>query len=497
MHPRFRPESGETALSSGAPRPAMGYSLRAMRSPAFFASRPVIRAALLVAFGLSASRIVAPVAFPFSSGELVVRVTPSIPGGRVTLDLGPFGALSWKTHRSPLDVRAAFVIGERPRDLPGLAEIRDLRFAFLLRKLPWLALTGAFAGLMVVDATSRRRRAVAAGSGALVFLVAGTALVGATVLTFDARALAEPRYRGPIEDAPRVLEVLREVSRDVAGARRNINKVAEGLLRLHAQITARPGAPSGPTMRFLVISDVHNNPVGLLIAKEVADRFGARVTLNAGDLTDRGTEPEAELFARFGDVTPRQIVVGGNHEDRATLDRLKRIPGVTLLERGGTDLIDVDGVTVLGDTDPNAYGIASDPLNALADAEIPARCEELRQRWIGTGAIVVMVHDRRQGVCAAEAARFASRPLVFVRGHDHKPLLAVDGTMLEISVGTSGANGIKTPKNAPYGFGLLEFDPTTHRLVSACLFAFDDPAHLRETTCRIEPFSAPADPAPG
>jgi len=235
----------------------------------------------------------------------------------------------------------------------------------------------------------------------------------------------------------------------------------------------------------------------LLIAKELADRFGARVALNAGDLTDRGTEAEAELFARFGAIAPRQIIVGGNHEDRATLDRVRKMSGVTLLERDGTDLAGVEGIDILGDTDPNAYGIASDPVNDLADTEIPIRCEELRDRLLETDAMILMVHDRRQGRCAADAARALGRPLIFVRGHDHKPLLALDGSVLEVSVGTSGANGIKTPAGAPFGFAMLEFDPASHELVSACLFAFDDPAHLRETTCRIAPFAVPASEPPG
>lgn len=463
-----------------------------------WSTRPaVVRAVLLVAFAICAGRIFAPVSFPFSSGELVVRVTPNVPGGTVALDLGPFGQLSWNTHTAPLDVRASFVIGQRPRGLPGLAELRDLRLAFLIRKLPWLALAGILAGLLVAGGRGRKRNLIAGGIGAFTFLAAGSAVVGATILTFDAHALEEPRYRGPIEDAPRVLEVLSEVSRDLAGARRNINKVAEGLLRLHSQITSIPATPPATPTRFIVVSDVHNNPIGFLIAQELAQRFSATVTLNAGDFTDRGTQPEAELFARFGAVTPRQIVVGGNHEDRATLDRVRLMPGVTLLESSGTDLVEVAGIAVAGDTDPNAYGIASDPRNDLADAELPARCEALSQRFLTTNARIVLVHDRRLGECAADAARAAGRTLVFVRGHDHKPLLAVNDGVLELSPGTSGANGIKTPAEAPYGFGLLEFDPASGELVSACLFSFDDPAHLRETSCRIAPLAAPVEPPPG
>ena len=461
--------------------------------------RPALwRAVVLVGFAVCAGRIFAPVAFPFSSGELVVRVTPNVPGGTVALELGPFGELTWETHTAPLDVRASFVIGQRPRELPDLADLRDLRLAFLIRKLPWLAAAGLLAGLLVAGAAGRRRQLVAGAVGAVAFIAAASIVVGATILTFDADALKEPHYRGPIEDAPRVLEVLGEVSNDLAGARRNINKVAEGLLRLHAQITSQPTAPpSGPTTKILIVSDVHNNPIGLLIARELAQRFGATVTLNAGDFTDRGTEPEAELFARFGDVTPRQIVVGGNHEDRVTLDRVRTLPGVTLLEAGRTDVVELGAITVIGDTDPNAYGIASDPRNDLADVEIPARCESLAQRASATGARIVVVHDRRLGICAADAARESERTLVFVRGHDHKPLLAVDGSVLEISAGTSGANGIKTPVEAPYGFGMLEFDPATGELLSACLFAFDDPAHLRESSCRITPLAPPEATPPG
>jgi predicted phosphodiesterase len=460
-----------------------------MRLPRWLRSPVVIRFVLLGALAFAGSRTVAPETFDFSAGQLTARVTPAIPGGKVLLDLGPFGELSWHTHRTPLNVRAAFVIGRSPRALPDLEQLRDLRVAFLLRKLPWLALMGALVGLLLMEG-DLRRRGLAAGIGAAAILGVGGLLVGATIVTFDAKGLERPHYRGPIEDAPRVLSILKEVGRDVAGARRNINKVAEGLERLHAQIvnSAAPITPR-PTVRFLVMSDIHNNPLGMLVAKELVDRFDVKVVLNAGDFTDRGTEPEAELFARFGSLAPRQVVIGGNHEDRPTMDRIKQVHGVTVLERDGIDLVDLDGVTVLGDSDPNSYGISSNPFDPASLAEIPARCEDLKSRWEATKATIVMVHDPKMGACAADAAREQQLPLVFVWGHTHKQALAVSGTVLELSDGTSGANGIKTPKAAPYGFGLLEFDAVTHEVSSACVFQFDDPAHLKETSCLVSPLT--------
>jgi predicted phosphodiesterase len=460
-----------------------------MRVPRALRSAVLFKALLLAGLLFSASRVVAPTTFQFSAGELNVRVSPAVPGGRVMLDLGPFGELSWRTHRTPLNVRAAFVVGRSPRALPALSELRDLRVAYLLRKLPWLALTGAFAALLVVDGPRRRRIAAAAIGAGSTIAIAGI-LVGTTVLTFESRAFDRPRYRGPIEDAPRVLAILKEVGKDVAGAQRNINKVAEGLERLHQQIisSSAPIEPR-PTVRYLVMSDIHNNPLGLLIAKELVDRFGVKVVLNAGDFTDRGTQPEAELFARSGALAPKQIVVGGNHEDKPTMDRIRRIPGVTVLEAGRTDLVDLDGVTVLGDSDPNSYGISSNPFDPAALAEIPIRCVALKDRWVQTHATILMVHDPKMGACAADEARAEQRPLVLVWGHTHKAALSVNGMVLELSDGTSGANGIKTPKPAPYGFGLLEFDAETHEVASACIFQFDDPAHLKETSCLVSPLA--------
>jgi predicted phosphodiesterase len=461
-----------------------------MRIPGAFKNPILLRVALLGALLFAGSRVVAPTTFQFSSGELTVRVLPAVPGGRILLDLGPFGELSWNTHRTPLNVRASFVLGPRPRELPAISELQDLRVAFLVRKLAWLALAGALGGMLVLDVMTRRRELAAVLLGAGATLAAGGLLVGMTIYTFDAKGLERPRYRGPIEDAPRVLAILKEIDRDIAGARRNINKVAEGLQRLHAQIvnTAAPVAPR-PTTRFLVMSDIHNNPLGLLIAKELVERFDVKVVLNAGDFTDRGSEPEAELFASFGSLAPRQIVVGGNHEDRPTMDRIKRIPGVTVLEKGTSDLADVDGITVLGDSDPNSFSVSSNPFDPASVAEIPVLCEALKDRWIASRATIVMVHDPAMGECAAEQARLEQTPLVFVWGHTHKQALSVNGTVLELSDGTSGANGIKTPKRAPYGFGLLEFDAQTHVLASACVFQFDDPSHLKETSCLVSPLT--------
>src|SRR5918996_4241694 len=98
-----------------------------MKLPRVLRSVVLLRLLLLAGLLFATARLVAPTTFAFSSGELVVRVSPAVPGGAVLLDLGPFGELSWKTHRTPINGRASFIVGQSPRELPNLAEIRDLR----------------------------------------------------------------------------------------------------------------------------------------------------------------------------------------------------------------------------------------------------------------------------------------------------------------------------------------------------------------------------------
>jgi len=453
-----------------------------------FASHIVVRLVLLAGLAFASWRLVAPTVFHFRSGDLTVRLAPDLPGGKTILELGPLGRLSWRTHATPIDVDATFVLHPTVDKLPDLSQLRDVRVAFLLRRLPWVVLCGLLAGALLAEGMGRRTP-VAAFVGAGAACVVAGALVLATILTFDARALAHPRYAGPIEDAPRVLALLKEAQHDFSGVQRNINAVAQGLERIHAQLLEDPAAPdpAAPgSVRFLVISDLHNNPLGLMIAKQLADRFHVDAILDAGDFTDRGTALEADVFARFANLGLPHVIVAGNHEDRAALIRVQQVPGVRLLSHRTEDFTTVDGITILGDDDPNSETIGDNPFDPAAIAQFPSRCEALAQRWSTTAPDVLMVHDPRLGACAVALAEKDQKPLVYVWGHLHRPAYDEHGSVVSLSPGTSGANGIKSAKPAPYGFALLEFD-ASHRLSSTCEFLLSAPGALDQASCHMAP----------
>ncbi len=453
--------------------------------------RSALRFAALLALAFSAARIITPATFPIAAGELTARMTPALPGGKVTLHLGPFGELSWNMHDGPVNIEASFLVGQDVSAAPTLAAIENIYGEFALRKLGWLIFAGALLGGLVVHG-SRRRTARAAVIGALSSVLVAAVLGGVSFLTFDDRALANVRYRGPIEDAPRMLALIKEVQRGWEGVKRNIDDLVAGLERIHSQIVAPP-APlaEGDTVRVLVTSDLHNNPLGLVIAKELVQRFDAEGVLDAGDFTDRGTQGEGELFAEFANLGVPYVIVAGNHEDVDALARAKRVPGVTILESRTTDTAELAGLVVLGDSDPNAYFVDSDPRNQRALEEIPPLCERLANRSQTLRPSIVLVHNPALGECAAARAEEELMPLVYVTGHMHQPSYEVRGTVVSVSPGTSGANGIKTARPAPYGFALLEFDRPTKQIRSVCLFAFETPTTLRETECHLRPADPP------
>lgn len=449
--------------------------------------RPVVvRGVLLAAVIFVASRIVAPVTLDLGESALQIRAVPRIPGGRSTVPLGPLGTVSFRTHTSPVDFEANLLIDPKAASLPDADDIdvRSWRREFALQKGGWLLAFGVLSGVLVT-AGSRRRIIVAAAAGGVGAIVAGGAIGFAAVATFDLDALDRPVYRGPVRDVPRIVQLAREIGRDFPGTRRNIARAVEGLSRLRADLLAgKTARPAGETIRLLFIADLQSNPIGLLIADRLAGEFDVAAIIDAGDVTERGTALEGEIFASFSSIDVPYVVVPGNHEDDAAIARLQQIPNVVVLT-DRDDNTTVAGVTIVGAEDPNARSIDVDPDNQIARTKKPVLCAHLIDRVAQTKAHILLVHDKAIGECAANAAQSTATPLLFAWGHAHRPGFEQRGSVISVSPGTSGAGGVKTDRGSPYGFAILELDADTKVATSVCLFAFEAPGELARADCRL------------
>ena len=103
---------------------------------------------------------------------------------------------------------------------------------------------------------------------------------------------------------------------------------------------------------LLMISDLHCNTGMSPLIKNLATLSGAKVVLNGGDSTINGTAVERFCVDSFAGAVPKgatMVQTDGNH-DSAITSAQAREAGVTVLDG---DVVEVEGIRILGDSDPN------------------------------------------------------------------------------------------------------------------------------------------------
>lgn len=435
---------------------------------------------LLAALVVSVVKLTSPSVFHLNAGDLTVDIGFG-KGGKLVFDLGPIGEIYADTHDGPFDIETSFVPAKSTTSFPHLEEFQDIRLAFFLSKLPWLAVFPVSAGILFALGRPRRFKVKAVG-GMLAVVLAGSAGASAyTAATFEATALNDLRYTGPIEGAPRVIEIFNELQNQerFTELSDNINRVVAGMQRLHEQIIAPPTRIDNEnSVKFVVVSDIHSNPLGWVITEQLVDEFNAAAVLNAGDLTADGRSFEAELFQRYATLDIPHIIAPGNHENTEAVKRIAQHDNVSILEHSKNDTVDIEGIRVLGDTDPLAHRSQTTPDEDV----VRNRCRRLLPRFYAEKPNILLAHNRLLGECVAEYAAERDMPLVYVFGHDHKQALTVSDSVVHVNPGTSGADGFTAEQN--YGFAVLSFNKTTEKLEYVCMQDFAGPSNLREHRCK-------------
>ena len=375
----------------------------------------VLRAALLLVVVLGVLQLQSAGTYLVSTGSVTFQVRPAWPGGELVLPLGPAGELSLRTHRTPIDVimdyqlpaqTEAAVEGSpmsRLTELQGGARAAFNRY--LVSRIPWLVVAGVAAGALIAGGVTRRRLLWGAVWGAAAALLLGGAFVLATYASLDRSP--EVRYAGLASRVPEVLPLLRALSQggDQSDRLDRLQDYIDGLEAVATELVTEPRRPArADVVRFLLASDIHDNVFGARAAARLAAGGGEPVdaVLFAGDLTDRGTEEEAQLFVRvFGTPDVPVFFVGGNHEDAPAMRVLRRAGFEELRGVAAT----VGGVTVLGASDP----VAEEPRVASDEGLLVAASIRLDALWrLGDPRPhMVLVHDLRQAADVVASAREA------------------------------------------------------------------------------------------
>lgn len=376
-------------------------------------------------------------------GPARIAAQGALGSGQTTLRIPPLGTVRANTHTSPLAVNLSVTeldlnqLGgtfssatNRVEAIDAVeSDLRSLATSLGRRLGIGSVIVG---GLALAVLPGRRRHYVFAGAAG--GLVVSVLAVGMTARTFDVEAFQEPRFTGALTRAPVVIEALNEGSLAIGEVQSRYATAATRLAGLLELLAVPDLDPRTDTTAILHISDVHSNPIGLEIARQLVKQFEVDAVLDTGDLTNFGLSVErsiARLVARFN--VP-YFFVPGNHDSIGVRRVLSATPGVTVLDGVSAEIA---GGTVLGWRDPTYTNWNRLPPGEAAQIR-EAEASAVAGAVAATEPDILAVHDHR---LATES--FGSVPLV-LSGHYHRRIVEEhEGTRL-LATGTMGAAGLQS-----------------------------------------------------
>jgi predicted phosphodiesterase len=409
--------------------------------------------------GIASLRLAGPVEGDVGPGRVALAAhadaTP-----RTELRVPPLGSVTAQTHRAPLTmwvrveqldlVAVEEVVGapsvERRLRADIEADLLPLVRELFARSFAVAALGGALLGAVV---PGRRWRTIAVG--AVGGLVGAGAVLWSAWAGFDPDAFEEPRFDGPISEAPRVLATVREYVEGADAVSSRLEVLSAQIGDLYASSVTDAIAEGPGSTRILHVSDVHLNPLGVEVIRQLASRFDVDAVLDTGDVTSFGHDLEGEFGRLLDEVGVPYFVVPGNHDSPANRAALGGYDGVTILDG---EVVDIAGVRVLGVAHPVFTADNRTPADEVADA-VEAQAERVGRLVRLTDPDVLAVHDPAQAV-----ASHGDVGLV-VAGHVHETTWRDEDGSIVLTVGSTGATGLgafTVDADLAYEASVLYFD---------------------------------------
>lgn len=363
--------------------------------------------------------------------------------GRTNFRVPPLGEVHANTHALPLSFDLALTEVDVQRLGDSLAVpaddeaftallqsgLRDLALQVAIRSVVAAALFGGIAAALLPR--RRRSKIVAGGLGGLIAVGTLLALTGAT---YRVDAFEQPRFTGALTRAPVVIEALSKDELSLSEVRSRFETAATRLTDLLAVLAEPTVDPQDDSLALLHISDVHTNPIGLEITRQLAEQFGVDAIVDTGDLTNFGVDLETEFARLVGDMPVPYFYVSGNHDSVDVQNTMEELENVTVLH--GRE-VEFQGVSLFGWPDPTYTNWNLLPPKEAAEL----RLEEgavLAEELDGVEADLLLVHDPRT---ANEA--FGKVPLILA-GHMHRQIVEERNGTRMLAVGSTGAAGLQS-----------------------------------------------------
>jgi predicted phosphodiesterase len=431
------------------------------------------RVGLALVGALIAVLLFARISAPIGPFDATLSVRPGPGGAEVAVP--PLGSLAADVFDGPLrldiqlqrvdQIRAEALAGD-PVRLAGVVDqvTEDLRSAAV--KLVVITVLTALAGAALVSWVVLRRRrepVIAAGlTGALLLGIGG---VGAT--TWRPEALSTPTYTGLLVNANSLIGSAQDLVARFDAYRASLTDLVANVGSLYSTLAALP--PPGAdddTVTLLHVSDIHLNPAGFDLIRQVTGQFRVDGVLDTGDIVDWGSPAENQAIIAVGALDVPYVFIRGNHDSAVTAERMAALPNVTVLDDSA---VEIAGLSVVGARDPRFTpdkSTGDDDAGPEVLIESGERLAEVIES-LDEPPDVALVHDPRQAPPVDGLAPVA------LAGHTHERDVSEmdDGTLLMVqgSTGGAGLRALQGEYPEPLTCTVLYFSASTGRLQ-----AYDD-----------------------
>jgi len=431
--------------------------------------------------------------------DATVAARPAL-SSDTTVRLAPLGTIVLDTHDWPmaLDLRVDQIglqeaerIAENPERIDRLGDDVADDVSRALTRLAWrcalVALLGGVAGALLARANWRSGL-----RGGAVGLLLVASLGAGTAATFDANAVAEPRYTGLLRQAPAAVGDVESIIERYGEYRAQLSDLVGNVVTLYLAAENLPTfEPDDGTVRLLHVSDIHLNIQAFDVIDQVTEQFDVDAVVDTGDITDWGTQPETRMFEEIGDLDVPYVWVRGNHDSPRTQNAMAALPNTVVLDG---DAETVAGLRIWGIGDPRytpnkdqESHVGGDSEQEQAEAFAPDVAEAFAEDT-PPAVDLVMVHDSRV------AADLGGEVPLVLAGHTHKQGRSVidppsastttvqnasegeeqidedepEETLLftEGSTGGAGLRGLQDEEPHPLTATVLYFDGDTRLLVA-------------------------------
>lgn len=391
-------------------------------------------------------------------------------GGGAQVAVPPLGSLAVDVYDGPLrleiqlqrvDQERARALATDPVRLAGVVDqvSEDLRSGVI--RLVWttalLAIAGAALASLVV--LRRPRESLIAG-GVTTALLVGTAGIG--VATWRPDALSTPTYTGLLVNANSLIGSAEDIVARFDAYRASLEDLVANVGNLYATLATLPD-PGGAddSVALLHVSDLHLNPAGFDLVRQVVDQFGVDAVLDTGDITDWGSQPENQLITRVGTLDVPYVYIRGNHDSAATARLISEQPNGVVLNG---EVTTVAGIDIAGVPDPRFTPDKSTGDDDAGEDVLINTGEALAEvaEAQPEPPAIALVHDPKMAPPLDGVV-----PLVLA-GHTHRREVSTldEGTLLMVqgSTGGAGLRGLQGEEPTPLSGTVLYVDPDTGAL---------------------------------